>query len=136
MHSQIQVIIIDDHQMVLQGLTALLNTHPGISVIKTFTNGHDAISELNQLDADVILTDINMPVINGFDTAKGILALDSNAKIIMLSMEVKKAYVDKAMNENIFGYISKSAPIEEVVSAIKKVYTGEKVFDILDHLAL
>lgn len=130
----ISVIVIDDHEMVLQGLQTLLNTHAGIKVEKTFTNGFDAIKDYEEgaIAIDVILTDIHMPRINGFETAQKILSINKKAKIIMISMELNRAYVEKAKSEGVLGYISKNAPIEELVDAIRTVYGGGNSFGILE----
>ena len=65
----IRIIIVDDHEMVIQGLVALISANPGFNVVKTYTSGLDAIDELEEVDPDIILMDINMPVINGFETS-------------------------------------------------------------------
>ena len=133
MNNNIELIIIDDHEMVLQGLEALLNVHSGIKVIGTFTNGIDAVNNFDLLNPDIILCDINMPVINGFETSKALLEKDKSSKIVFISMEVKPAYIEKALRENISGYMSKIAPIEMVVSTIRKVHAGEKCFEMLNN---
>ncbi len=131
MNNTVRVIIIDDHEMVLQGLEALLSAQIGIHVIGTFTNGIDAINNYQNLEPDIVLSDINMPIINGFETAERLYKLDDKVRIILISMEKKSAYLGKAKDEGISGYISKTAPIESVVEVIQKVYAGEKCFEPL-----
>jgi DNA-binding NarL/FixJ family response regulator len=121
-------MIVDDHEMVIQGLTALIENQPGFKVTKTYNSGIDAIKEFDEGNQDIILMDINMPTINGFETSAQILEKSANAKIIMLSMEVTSAYKKKALDEGIKGYVSKSADIFELLSAIKSVYQGNKSF--------
>lgn len=132
MEEKIKLVLIDDHEMVLQGLNALLSNQPGIEVLGQYTNGNVAIDDLDRLQPDIVLTDINMPIINGFETAQKVLQKDSTIKIIMLSMEVKSAYVEKAKNENASAYVSKDSPIEELIAIIKRVYLGQPHFELLD----
>jgi len=123
MHN-IKLTIIDDHEMVTQGLVALLHRNPGLSVVKTYTNGLIAIEEFPAIKPDVVLVDINMPIINGFDTANRILSMYPETKIIMISMEVKKLYMKKALETGIKGFVSKAADISELVQTIQSVYGG------------
>ena len=128
MKNTINLILIDDHEMVLQGLKALLDGQPEIKIVQSFTNGQDAINQIKSLDIDIVLSDVNMPVINGFETAKRLRELKEDLKIILLSMENKEGYIEKAKAENLSGYVTKDAPIEELVFAIKKVSQGEVYF--------
>lgn len=127
--SEIRVALIDDHEVVLQGLSALLNSHSGINVISTHLSGHDAIAKLPGQTVDVIITDINMPDLNGFETAASLREAIPNARLIALSMEYGQAHRNKAQDQMLSGYVSKSAPVEEVVSAIKTVYSGGTYFN-------
>lgn len=128
---QISIMIVDDHEMVIQGLKALLESQPFLQVKSTFNNGFDAIKQYPVDKPDIILMDINMPEINGFETAMEILKLDPNARIIMLSMEVSQSYMDKAINEGIKGYVSKSAEVNDLIDAIKAVNEGDSCFTFL-----
>ena len=126
--SEIKVVLIDDHEVVLQGLSALLNSHHGINVIATYLSGYDAIAQIGDDNADIVITDINMPEINGFETAVELKRLLPGLKLIILSMEYSEVHLNKAKELLLSGYVSKSAPIEEVVSAIKTVYSGGTYF--------
>ncbi|MEM9895254.1 MAG: response regulator transcription factor [Bacteroidota bacterium] len=130
MEQTIKLIIVDDHEMVLQGLNALLGNQPGIEVLDVFLNGNDAAEAIDRLNPDIVLTDINMPIINGFETAQLIRKKKPEMKIIMLSMENKEGYVKKAKEENISAYVTKDAPINELIAVIKKVYLGETHFNV------
>ena len=125
----IRIIIVDDHEMVIQGLSALIERNPGFEIVKTYSNGHKAIGEIEEVNPDIILMDINMPVINGFETSNQILSLNPSAKIIMLSMEVKKPYMRKALEIGIKGFVSKGADISELIQTIKLVNGGGMSFN-------
>ena len=131
MFENIKVVLIDDHEMVLQGLSALLNSQIGISVVEIFSDGHSAISEIGNLDVDVILTDINMPEINGFETAEAILKTNPESKIIVLSMETSDAYIQKAKDGNVKGFVSKSVHVNKLSKLIKSIHKEEEPFQVV-----
>ncbi len=126
--SEINVALIDDHEVVLQGLSALLNSHHGINITSTYLSGYDAIAQIEKDNVDMVITDINMPEINGFETAVELKRLLPELKLIVLSMEYSEVHLNKAKELLLSGYVSKSAPIEDVVSAIKTVYSGGTYF--------
>lgn len=125
----IRLIIVDDHEMVIQGLVALIERNPGFEVINTYSNGIDAIDAIEETNPDVVLMDINMPDINGFETSNRLLSLNPAIRIIMLSMEVKKPYMKKALETGIKGFVSKGADISELIQTIKAVDSGGMSFN-------
>lgn len=129
---KVRIIIVDDHEMVIQGLRALLSGQPDIEIIKTYNDGFQAINDYEALNPDIVLLDINMPTINGFETANHILNLDNEAKIIMLSMEITKPYMEKAYEEGVKGFVSKSAEIKDLIAAVKNVNNGGISFNYLE----
>lgn len=126
---EIRIMIVDDHEMVVQGLQALFDSYSPLKVIASFQNGFDAVNSYEQVSPDVILMDINMPVINGFETSSMILEKFPSAKILVLSMEVKESYINKARELGIKGHLSKNSDIELLVDAIKRVSRGEAQFE-------
>jgi len=125
----IRIIIVDDHEMVIQGLIALIERNTGFEIVRAYSNGLDAISELNKIKPDIILMDINMPIINGFEVSNRILSINPSARIIMLSMEVKSPYMRKALDTGIKGFVSKGADILELIQTIKLVHGGGMSFN-------
>jgi DNA-binding NarL/FixJ family response regulator len=124
-------MMVDDHEMVIQGLTAILDSQPEIEIVGTFTNGLVAADEFLSLQPDITLMDIHMPIVNGFETVELIRKKDENSRIIMLSMEVKNPYVTKAIDLGVKGYVSKNAPINDLISAIKTVHSGGESFPMM-----
>ena len=114
--------------MVLQGLGALLDSQTGLKVIAKFKSGEDAVEQLEMDKVDVILTDINMPGLNGFETLSALIIKNPNSKIIMLSMETGSNYMRKAKEEGAKGFVSKTAPIEDLKEAILLVFQGNEYF--------
>ena len=127
MERKLSLALIDDHEMVLQGLKALLSSNAGFEVKQCWTNGFEAVEHAKG-DVDIYLVDMNMPEINGLETAELLLRKVENAKVIFLSMELKKAYMDRAKDIGAMGYISKSASIDELMNSIKKVANGQECF--------
>ena len=84
-HRPIEILIVDDHPMVIEGLKALLEDEEGILVKDCFTNGESTLIYLDDHDADVILLDVNLPDINGVDMVVPILSRRKHAKILVLS---------------------------------------------------
>ena len=125
---EIRIALIDDHEMVLQGLGALLDSQTGLKVIAKFKSGEDAAEQLEMDKVDVILTDINMPGLNGFETLSALIIKNPNSKIIMLSMETGSNYMRKAKEEGAKGFVSKTAPIEDLKEAILLVFQGNEYF--------
>jgi len=124
----IKISIVDDHEMVIQGIEALINNTEGMKVVSSYSNGYTAAANYQLDKPDLILMDVNMPDINGFQTSQLIQNKDPYAKIIMLSMEVTKPYIKKAYNEGIKGFVSKSADFSKLVDIIKSVNEGNMSF--------
>ena len=122
----INVMIVDDHKMIREGLKRLLETDENIKVIADADNGKDCFSKLRSVSPDIILLDINMPVMDGLEATKRIRGFENPelASIPIIAMtanafdEDKKVAFDSGMN----GFISKPVVIEEVVKTLKDVF--------------
>ncbi len=124
----IKILLVDDHQIIIDGLKSLLNDTEGIRVVSDSNNGKNAIELLEVLDIDVILMDIDMPVMNGLDAAKIIKENKPDIKVVILSMHSEKAMVKDLINIGIDGYLLKNSSKEELIDTIEKVSGGEKYF--------
>ena len=124
MSDQIKVIIVDDHPLVLDGLVSRLARSGEIDVIGRAKNGEEAIACVEKLMPDVVLMDINMPVMNGIDAAEIFKEKFSNVKLIILSMHDDKEYVLNTARAGAKGYVLKSASADEMLMAVKAVYMG------------
>ena len=128
MTKEIRVLLVDDHQIIIDGLQSLLISEVGIRVISNANNGREAIELLRVLDVDVVLMDIDMPVMNGLDTAKIVKEKYSNTKVIILSMHSEKAMVKDLIELGVDGYLLKNTSKDELIGAIKKVSEGGRYF--------
>jgi len=125
---QIRVLLVDDHQIILDGLNALLSATEDIRVVHTANNGREAIDTLKVLTVDVVMMDIDMPVMNGLDAAMEIKKTPVVPKIIILSMHHESGMVKNLIEIGVDGYLIKNSGKEETINAIRQVAVGKKVF--------
>jgi two-component system, NarL family, response regulator LiaR len=125
----IKVLIVDDHAMVRKGMKALLSEYEDISVIGEAANGLKAIELVNQLKPDVVLIDLAMPVMDGIEAIKGIIAIQPNQRIIVLTSYVGDEKLLQSIKAGALGYLLKDAQPEELVQSIRNVYLGEPSLD-------
>lgn len=126
---KIRVLIVDDHQILIDGMKAILATSEIIEVVGGATNADEAIALASSLTPQVILMDIQMPGKNGIETTQEILQLHSNIKIIALSSANESFYIKKMLEAGASGYVLKNIDKEELIEVIKKVNNGEKHLD-------
>jgi len=125
---QIKVLLVDDHQIILDGLNALLSATEDIRVVHTANNGREAIDTLKVLTVDVVMMDIDMPVMNGLDAAMEIKKNPVAPKIIILSMHHERGMVKNLIEIGVDGYLIKNSGKEETINAIRQVAVGKNVF--------
>ena len=124
MDKTINLLLIDDHPMVLEGLRALLAASEDVSIKGAFTNGADALSFLENNTIDVILLDINLPGMNGYELCKLIKKKYPAIKIIALSTHTERSGITRMIQNGASGYLSKSADSKQLLAAIQAVYTN------------
>lgn len=122
--SKMRLALIDDHQIVREGLKALLNNIDDCEVVAEGGSGEDALTLADNPDIEIFLMDIAMPGIGGLDAAARITAAHPNAKIIMLSMHATADYVRRALTVGASGYMLKNMAPSEMETAIRKVAAG------------
>ncbi len=120
-----RVLLVDDHRLLLDGLSGLLNGSPKLEVVGTATSGLEAVSLAEKLKPDLILLDISMPDLNGIDCARRILETRPQIKILMLSMHSDRRFVNEALKVGAKGYLLKDAAFQEVGEAIRAVMNDE-----------
>ncbi len=125
---KVKIVLVDDHQMLIDGLKAILSQYNDIQILKTYTNGNLLVEEINQLKPDLVLTDISMPVIDGYELTKEIKKINPEIQVIALSMSGDITNINKMLDAGISGYVLKNAGNEELVAAIHKVAEGKMHF--------
>jgi DNA-binding NarL/FixJ family response regulator len=126
--NKIKVLLVDDHQIIIDGLKLVLQKTDDIEVSGEANNGKEAIHLAGLLHFDVILMDIDMPVMNGIDTLKNLRKSGFNTKVIILSMHHEAGMVKNLIALGADGYLLKNAGADEVTLAIRKVMTGKQHF--------
>ncbi len=121
----IQVLIVDDHAMVRKGIRALLNEYEDIRVVGEAANGIKALELTKQLNPDVILVDLAMPVMDGIEAIKRIKAIRPDQRILVLTSYVGDDKLIQSIKAGAMGYLLKDAQPEELVQSIRTVYAGE-----------
>ncbi len=122
---KIRVVLADDHVVLRSGLKMLLNAQMDIEVVGEASDGAEAISKTADLNPDVLLLDITMPNIGGIDAMRIIKEKTPSVSILILTMHENESYLLKALRTGASGYILKKAADNELISAIKTIYSGE-----------
>jgi len=120
----IRVILTDDHKLIRDGLKALLNSSDVINVVGEAADGNELLELLLEVQADVILLDINMPRKDGIETTRELHLRYPQLKVLVLSMLDHERYVHQMMEAGASGYVLKNAGKEELTSAIQLVAAG------------
>jgi len=124
----IRVLIADDHKLFVDGLISLLAKEENINVVAKAHNGKEMLECLNLYDIDVVLSDINMPEMDGMEAAKIALRKHRKVKIVMLSMHKGSMIIREVIKIGVHGYILKNTDNAELVHAINTVYDGKSFF--------
>ena len=125
---QITILLAEDHSVVRQGLCSLLNTDGHFKIIAEAKNGREAVDLSKSLHPDVILMDIAMPVLNGLEATRQILAANSAAKVVILSAHSDDEYIERLCTAGVAGFLEKQTSAEILTKAIREVAAGKKFF--------
>lgn len=121
----IRVLIVDDQMMVREGFSVLLNAMEGIEVAGEAVNGREAIAQVAALKPDVVLMDIRMPVMNGLEATREIVAADTDAKVLVLTTFDLDEYVYQALRAGASGFLLKDASARQLADGVRVVAAGE-----------
>ena len=124
MQQQIRIVLVDDHEVVRESWEFLLNRDARFTVVGQCRNGEEAIQQAKALTPDVMLMDINMRPVNGFDATEAIMANTPSVKIIGLSANIHPTYADKILSLGAKGFVTKSSSFDELTKAILHVQAG------------
>lgn len=119
------VYLIDDHPVIVQGISMLINAEPDLQVVGTSATWTTALKEIEKLKPEVVVLDITLANANGVEVLKNLKVHFPEQKVLMLSMHDENLYASRAMKAGAYGYLMKQSATEEVVIAIRKVLQGE-----------
>jgi two-component system response regulator NreC len=124
MTDKIKVLLCDDHTLFREGVKAILNRDSGIEVIGEADNGRECVSKAHHLHPDVILMDVAMPDLNGFEATRRIRKAERRAKVLILTMYEEEDVIARCLDAGASGYVLKDAPVAHLVHAIDVVHKG------------
>ncbi|HEX7844991.1 MAG TPA: response regulator transcription factor [Chitinophagaceae bacterium] len=124
----IKIVLADNHRLFIEGLQNLLSDESDIEILDFAFDGKELLGLLNLVQPDVILLDINMPGIDGFETAKRIKKISSHVRIILLTSYDDELFLKKAKDIGVNGYLLKDCGKEDLVDCIRAVHTDDKMF--------
>ncbi len=127
MPDPVKVLIVDDHPIVRQGLSAIIQSQANLRLVGEATNGIEAIARAQELQPDVVLLDLNMPVCGGLEATLRLRQALPHIKILILTISEKEDDLFNAIKSGALGYILKSSSVQELLSAIESVAGGQGI---------
>jgi len=124
----VRILVADDHEIVRQGLRALIETRAGFVVCGEAANGREAVDKAAALKPDVLVLDIAMPELNGLEAARRIPAVSPRTQILVLSTHHDDALVHELIAAGVRGYVLKSDAAKDLVTAIESLSSGRPFF--------
>ena len=120
-----RILLVDDHQIIRQGLCHLLNDAEDMTVVAEAKDGREAVRLVDEQRPDVVVMDISMPELNGIDATRQIVARAPDAKVVTLSQFAERRFVTEMLRAGSRAYVIKEGAFDELVSAIRTVMGGE-----------
>jgi DNA-binding NarL/FixJ family response regulator len=124
----IKTVLADDHKLFCDGLERVLNDSGHFVVVQKFYNGQTLLEKVHDLQPDLMIIDVEMPLINGFDALKRIRLNNSTAKIVVLSMHEETVFSQEAYMLGADAYLNKSMESMQLIDSLLKTFNGEKLF--------
>ena len=124
----IRILIADDHPTILDMVKNILKAHPGFEVVGEARDGEHAVSLAEFLKPDVVVVNITMPIMSGFEAARRIRAKAPNSAIVILSSHKDQQFIAEARNVGANGYVQKSNADAQLIRAIESALQGEAFF--------
>ena len=125
---EIQIIIVDDHLMVIEGLKALLHGDLQIRIVSAFTHGQATLTFLETQPIDVVLLDVNLPDINGVEMCRIIREQYPNTRVLGLSTYSEPSIINQMIRNGVNGYLLKNATADELIRAVHQIHQGQYYF--------
>ncbi len=120
------ILLADDHNIVRQGLRALLQSEPHFRLVGEASDGIEAVRLAERLKPDVLITDLMMPGLNGLEVTRQVTKLLPQTRVIILSMYTNDAYVLEALKNGALGYVLKDSQAADLIQAVKEVIAGNR----------
>lgn len=124
--NKITIIIVDDHRLVRETWSYILNSDPRFHVIGECESGEEAVATIPQLKPDIVIMDINLPGISGIEATEQITQSGCPSKIIGVSLHSDPNYARRMLEKGAKGYVTKNSSREEMFDAITRIHNGEQ----------
>jgi len=126
-NGRINVMVVDDHSVVREGIKMVLSTDPELKVVGVASSGEEAVAEVHELAPNVVVMDIAMPGLSGFEATRMIREQNPDVKVLALTVHDSEAYVFQMLQAGAVGYVLKRASSEDVIQAVKAAHRGEAI---------
>ena len=120
----VRVLLVDDHKVMRAGLRALLETTERMDVVGEASSGEEAVNKARALEPDIVIMDLSMPGMDGVEATRRIVALDLDAKILVLTVHDEDEYLLPAMEAGAAGFLNKSVAHTDLIGAIEAIVRG------------
>jgi DNA-binding NarL/FixJ family response regulator len=128
---KIKILLADDHTIVIDGLKAVLKSHDQMEVCGEARNGEEVLQFVSTHYVDVVVLDINMPVMDGISCARKLRAKHPDVHIIILTMYAQKSFIEEIVKIGVHGCLLKSNSGKELTDAIERVMGGKSYYDLI-----
>ena len=126
---KIRIFLVDDHQIVRDGIKALLLESPDIAIVGEASNGKELLDNVETANPDIILMDISLPDISGIELTRQAIQLLPDVKVIILSMYMQEDFITNAIAAGAKGYLPKNTTLQELLNAIIAVIEGKEYYN-------
>jgi len=124
----LKILLVDDHQIVIDGLRSILESDSQFEICGEANNGKDALQMARILEPDIVLMDIDMPVMNGMVAAQSFKKDFPTIKVLILSLHFEKSIIQHLIKIGVNGYLLKNSSKIEVIQAVQNISAGKKYF--------
>jgi len=125
----ISVILVDDHKLILEGISNVLNEEKDITILSTYTLATEALKFLENNDVDIVITDLDMPEMNGIRFINAARKIKPALKFIVLSMLDEQSIINRMVKYEVNGYLMKNKAQSELAKAIRSVGAGDNYYN-------
>jgi len=122
---KIRIVIVDDHNVMRQGLARMLSLEPNLEVVAEFEYGEELLNSFKNINCDTIIMDVQLKGISGIETTARLKEMNPEVKVIMLSMFENDEFIFESLKAGASGYIPKDATMDELIKAINAVNSGD-----------
>jgi two-component system, NarL family, response regulator NreC len=126
--ARLRIVLGDDHTLVRQGICKILEDQPEWEVVAQASDGREAVKHTVQLQPDVAILDIGMPLLNGIEATRQIVRRTPDVRVLILSMHADEAYITQALRAGATGYLLKDSADAELIRAVTAVAAGKSFF--------